>query len=155
MNEQEKQQAKMTKAGGGMAANEEEAAIETRQVEERAGEGAPGSTAPAAVPDELRQLAEAVRAFGGVGALMEAVQGIKANNDRQKAQSVARLAANSRCAFSASDLEAMSLEQLAKLEASLTPVMANSYVGRNGAAMAANVGEELRPARPPKSEKKA
>ena len=98
------------------------------------------ATETTGLPAELLELAEAVREFGGVGPLMEAVRGIKANSDRQKAQSVARLAANSRCAFGKSDLEAMTLDQLSKLEASLTPA---SYVGRNGAPAAVD-GEELR-----------
>ena len=98
------------------------------------------ATEPTGLPAELLELAAAVREFGGVGPLMEAVRGIKANSDRQKAQSVARLAANSRCAFGKSDLEAMTLDQLSKLEASLTPA---SYVGRNGAPATVD-GEELR-----------
>jgi 2'-5' RNA ligase len=92
------------------------------------------------LPAELLELAQAVREFGGVQSLMEAVRGVKANSERQKAQSVARLAANSRCAFGKADLEAMTLDQLGKLEASLTPA---SYVGRGGAVADAG-GEELR-----------
>lgn len=92
------------------------------------------------LPAELLELAQAVREFGGVGALMEAVRGVKANSERQKAQIVSRLAANSRCAFGKADLEAMTLDQLGKLDASLTPA---SYVGRNG-ALAVVEGEELR-----------
>lgn len=90
------------------------------------------------LPAELSELATALREFGGVSALMEAVKGIKANSDRQRAQIVGRLAANSRCAFDRTDLEAMTLDQLVKLETSLTPVMTN-YAGRNGALLAANV----------------
>jgi hypothetical protein len=92
------------------------------------------------LPAELLELAQAVREFGGVQSLMEAVKGVKANSERQKAQAVGRLAANSRCAFGKADLEAMTLDQLGKLEASLAPA---SYVGRNG-AQAQPDGEELR-----------
>lgn len=117
-----------------------------------AGEAQNDSPAAAAVtesaapelPAELTELTAALREFGGVAALMDAVKGIKANTDRQKAQIVNRLAVNSRCAFSKADLEAMSLDSLAKLEASITPA-AQSYVGRNGAALTANATEELRP----------
>lgn len=91
-----------------------------------------------ALPSELLELAAALREFGGVSALMDAVRGIKANQDQQRAQIVGRLAANSRCAFDRTDLEAMTLDQLVKLETSLTPVTAN-YAGRNGALLAANV----------------
>ena len=143
MSEQEKQQAKVGKRSAtdaGVQANEEgQQAEEVVEIEAVEVEGA-------TLPPELTEFTEAVRAFGGVGALMEAVRGIKANNDREKAQIVARLAANSRCAFSQAELEAFTLDQLAKLDASLTPVAA-SYMGRNGAALAANVGEELRPAK--------
>lgn len=117
-----------------------------------AGEAQNDSAAAAAVtesaapelPAELTELTAALREFGGVAALMDAVKGIKANTDRQKAQIVNRLAVNSRCAFSKADLEAMSLDSLAKLEASIMPAT-QSYVGRNGAALAANAGDELRP----------
>lgn len=100
------------------------------------------------LPAELSELATALREFGGVSALMEAVKGIKANSDRQRAQIVGRLAANSRCAFERADLEAMTLDQLAKLEASITPTA--NYAGRGGATLATNVGDELRVAKPPK-----
>lgn len=89
------------------------------------------------LPPELTELAAALREFGGVGALMDAVRSIKANSDRQKTQLVARLAANSRCAFDESELMAMSLDQLTKLEASIAPPPIN-YAGRTGAALAAN-----------------
>jgi hypothetical protein len=74
---------------------------------------------------------------------MDAVRGIKANSDRQKTQIVGRLAANSRCAFSKAELEAMGLDSLVKLEASIAPA-AQNYVGRNGANMTANVDGGLR-----------
>lgn len=93
--------------------------------------------AASVLPEELTELAEAVRAFGGVAVVMDALRGIKANQDAQRAQMVGRLAANSRCAFERTDLEAMTLDQLGKLEASLTPAAA-SYAGRNGATLAAN-----------------
>lgn len=100
--------------------------------------GATQAEAPVGVelPAELTELAAALREFGGVGALMEAVRGIRANQDQQRAQIVGRLAANSRCAFERADLEAMTLDALVKLEASITP--AANYAGRNGAALAAN-----------------
>ena len=90
------------------------------------------------LPAELTELAAALREFGGVGALMDAVRGIKANQDQQRAQIVGRLAANSRCAFERADLDGMTLDQLTKLEASIAPATA-SYAGRTGGALAANV----------------
>lgn len=100
---------------------------------------AEGAPAASVLPVELTELAEAVRAFGGVGVMMDALRGIKANQDAQRAQMVGRLAANSRCAFERADLEAMTLDQLGKLEASIAPAAtAASYAGRNGATLAAN-----------------
>lgn len=138
MNEQEKKQAKAEKSG--VQANEEGAASDVIELV--------GEIEVPALPAELTELAEALREFGGVSALMEAVKGIKANGDRQRAQIVGRLAANSRCAFERADLEAMTLDQLAKLEASITPTA--NYAGRGGATLATNVGDELRVAKPPK-----
>lgn len=139
MNEQEKK-AKATKAADpALAANEEGAQDAAQQA---VVEGAAELALPE-LPAELTELAAALREFGGVGALMDAVRGIKANSDRQKAQIVGRLAANSRCAFSKAELEAMGLDSLVKLEASIAPV-GQTYVGRNGANVAANVDGGLR-----------
>lgn len=140
MNEQEKK-AKATKAADpALAANEEGAQDAAQQA---VVDGAAELALPE-LPAELTELAEALREFGGVGALMDAVRGIKANSDRQKAQIVGRLAANSRCAFSKAELEAMGLDSLVKLEASIAPATQN-YIGRNGAALATNAGDDLRP----------
>lgn len=140
MNEQEKKTKATKAADPALAANEEGAQDATQQA---VVEGAAELVLPE-LPAELTELAAALREFGGVGALMDAVRGIKANSDRQKAQIVGRLAANSRCAFSKAELEAMGLDSLVKLEASIAPA-AQNYVGRNGAALAANAGDELRP----------
>jgi 2'-5' RNA ligase len=139
MNEQEKK-AKATKAADpALAANEEGAQDVAQQA---VVEGAAELALPE-LPAELTELAAALREFGGVGALMDAVRGIKANSDRQKAQIVGRLAANNRCAFSKAELEAMGLDSLVKLEASIAPV-GQTYVGRNGANVAANMDGGLR-----------
>ena len=146
MDQQDKKGARANKANCADAAprgNEGEATAEAI-AQSATGEAADMTgAAPSAValPAELLELAQAVRELGGVQSLMEAVRGVKANSERQKAQSVARLAANSRCAFAKADLEAMTLDQLTKLDASLSPA---SYVGRNGAALVADDGEELR-----------
>lgn len=127
MNEQEEKQAKATKVAP--KANESEADAG----EQAAAEGQAAAVAsPAAptLPAELTELAQAIRDFGGVQPLMDAVRGIKANTERQKGTLVARLAANTRCAFGKAELEAMTLDQLTKLEASIAP---RSYVGQNGA----------------------
>lgn len=138
---QDKKGARVTKANcqdapkangeGQQEGGEQEATVEaTSTVEETT-----------AMPAELLEFAAALKEFGGVGSLMEAVRSIKANSERQKAQIVGRLAANSRCAFAKGDLEAMTADQLSKLEQSLAPA---SYIGRNGSLAPVDDGEELR-----------
>ncbi len=140
MNEQEKKQAAATKVPP--KANDDGASTgDTVQDGAAIGISEEAEITLPALPPELTELAEAIRQFGGVAQLMQAVSGIKANNDRQKADVVARLSANSRCAFSKSDLEAMSLEQIGKLEQSIAP---RSYVGQGGAVQSAGQDEELR-----------
>jgi 2'-5' RNA ligase len=133
VDEQDKQ-AKACKAAP--KANEDVQAATVAPVEGTQEQAAIAPAAPA-VPDELAELAAAIREFGGVGALMEAVRGIKANTDRDRAARVARLAANSRCAFGKEDLDAMTPEQLVKLENSLTPRV---FVGQNGGMGLADFG---------------
>lgn len=142
MDQQDKRGARVSKANCKDApkANEEGATITEALVLEQE-TPAVENEGVIELPGELTELAQAIREFGGVQSLMEAVRGVKANSDRQRAQAVARLAANARCAFGKSDLEAMTLDQLGKLEASLTPA---SYLGRNGALAPAGDGEELR-----------
>ena len=142
VDQQDKKGAKATKANCADApkANDGEATItEAATPEQMAPVAEVEGTI--ALPAELGELVQAIRDFGGVGSLMEAVRGIKANSERQKAQIVGRLAANSRCAFAKGDLEAMTLDQLGKLEASLAPA---SYVGRGGSLAVMDDGEELR-----------
>lgn len=140
MDQQDKKQAKAFKANckdaakanneGQQEGGEQEAIVEaTITVEETT-----------AMPAELLEFAAALREFGGVQPLMDAVRSLKANSDSQKAAVVARLAANARCAFSQAELTAMTLEQLSKLEASIAP---RNYIGQNG-AMAVNAGDDLR-----------
>jgi hypothetical protein len=138
--EQEKKQAQATKVQTkGTKANDEAAAV---QPEQPAQEETLAAVVPPEVelPGELTELLQAVRELGGVGALMDAVRGVKANSDRQKGGMVARLAANSRCAFTKAELETMSVDQLGKLEASMLP---RSYVGQGGAELSTG-GDELR-----------
>lgn len=141
VDQQDKRGAKATKANckdAGVKANEGEGATEAQMADAETADTTTESVLE--VPADLIELAAAVREFGGVGALMDAVRSIKANSERQKAQVVGRLVANGRCAFGKADLEAMTLDQLGKLEASLAPA---SYVGRNG-ALAEVDGEGLR-----------
>lgn len=136
MNEQEEKQAKATKVAP--KANEGEA----NAGEQAAAEGeatAVASPAAPTLPAELAELAQAIRDFGGVQPLMDAVRSITANVERQKGAVVARLAANARCAFGKAELEAMTLDQLTKLETSIAP---RSYVGQNGAMAEVAAGDD-------------
>jgi hypothetical protein len=140
MDQQDKKGAKANVKGNcadAPKANEEQPAAEMPVIE------LPELIAEATVelPAELLELAQALREFGGVQPLMDAVRGIKANSDRQKGAMVSRLAANARCAFAKPDLEAMTLDQLTKLDASLAP---RSYVGQNGGVSDVDAGDELR-----------
>jgi hypothetical protein len=114
----------------------EDAASETAAEEQAA-----TTPSTAELPAELALLLDALKEFGGVDALVEVVRGVRANQAQQKAQIVTRLAANSRCAFSRQELEAMPVEALEKLERSIAPSMTASYAGRNGAALSANSAE--------------
>lgn len=127
--DKEKEQAKVKKI-----ANEEvaETPVATELV-------AVEAVAQYTLPAELTELAEAVRGFGGVGPLMEAVKGIKANADRQHADLVAKLTANAKCAFSADELKAMSLDALTKVQRMIAPV---DYSGQAGFGLTANADSE-------------
>lgn len=107
----------------------------------------------AELPDELKTLSEDVKSLsqalqelGGVAGLKEALETVRANANQQKADLVATLAANERCAFSTEDLQAMTLEQLQKLNSSLRPA---NYAGRGGPRGNANESEPRVP-EPPK-----
>lgn len=136
MNEQEEKQAKATKAAPKV--NEGEAIADGQTVAEGQGAAVASPAAPA-LPAELAELAQAIRDFGGVQPLMDAVRSITANAERQKGALAARLAANARCAFGKAELEAMTLDQLTKLEASIAP---RSYVGQNGAMAEVAAGDD-------------
>ena len=85
------------------------------------------------VPSVLTELATAIGQMGGLAALLESLSALRANAAGQKEELVGKLAANCRCAFSKSDLQGLSVEQLLKLQRSLAPA---DYSGRAGAARA-------------------
>lgn len=91
-----------------------------------------------AATDDLTQLAQLVKELGGVQKLAEAMRAITANVDSRKADLVAALSANAACAFTADDLEALSVAQLEKLDRSLRPA---NYAGRPAANVAAKLPE--------------
>lgn len=78
------------------------------------------ATEPAA-DDGLAELRDLVAELGGVAKLAEALRGLTANTNEQRATLVAALKGNSACAFGADDLAKMSLDQLVKLDRSLRP----------------------------------
>lgn len=93
---------------------------------------------PAALPADVLALSEAIKGFGGVAALLDAIKGIKANADKEKNALVSKLAANAQCAFSADELTAMPYEALQKIDRMLTPA---NYAGQGGAALQANTND--------------
>ena len=92
-----------------------------------------------ALPSELVELQRVVAEFGGADQLRSLLGGLRANADRERAEITGRLVANQSCVFTRDDLAAMTVEQLAKLERSLTPA---SYVGRAGGGLSANSQRE-------------
>jgi 2'-5' RNA ligase len=83
---------------------------------------------PEAISPELQELAALAQAVGGVQALREQISVLQDAQQQARAELVAELLANERCAFGRSDLEAMSLGLLRKFQHSLRPV---DYSGRN------------------------
>ena len=80
--------------------------------------------------DDLAQLAQLVKELGGVEKVAAALRGVTANAENRKAELVGALKANAACAFTETDLQAMQVDQLEKLQRSLTPA---SYAGRPAA----------------------
>ena len=113
-----------------VTANEEEA--EPVEEESEAADAAPGQ------PDDLAELARLVAELGGAQKVAEAMRAVTANVESRKADLVAALSANAACAFTADDLEALSVAQLEKLDRSLRPA---NYAGRPAANAPAKVPE--------------
>ena len=91
-----------------------------------------------AATDDLTQLAQLVKELGGVDAVAAALRSVTANAANRKAELVGALKANAACAFTETDLQAMQVEQLEKLQRSLTPA---SYAGRPAANAASALKE--------------
>lgn len=138
-NEQEKKQAAVKpKGNNGAPAGAEGAGVGDGT---NASDGANGGNGAAtmALPAELQELAEAVRSFGGVAALMEAVTTIKANAAQERDGLVARMVANARCPFTADELKAKPVAELRKLAQLLLPA---DYSGQAGVALAVNASDD-------------
>lgn len=91
---------------------------------------------------EVAEVAAMLREFGGAQGLRQMLDGLRANADRERNEIIGRLVANQACAFSRDDLAAMTQDQLAKLERSLTPA---SYAGRSGGFSANTAADEWAP----------
>lgn len=125
----ELEQAKVVKANEGDGGSE----ATTTVVEEVA------AVAPAALPENLVKLGQAVDAIGGVDALMGMLAGLQTNAAQLKAQLIGQIKTNRSNAFSDAQLQAMSTEMLATLARTLTPA---SYAGQGGAVFNSAVDEE-------------
>lgn len=104
------------------------------QGESQAQEQQPGAANPV-----LTQLAEAVAAFGGVEALVGALNGLKANSDQQRAALIGQIKANRNNAFSDAQLQAMGVEALQALARTLMPA---NYGGQAAGVFNAALDEE-------------
>lgn len=93
------------------------------------------------VPAELLELSQLLADLGGVQSLRDALAGVKANADAARANVIAELVANDRCAFSADELKGMTTATLEKLAQSLRPA---DYSGR-GMPRTHQAGDEWEP----------
>lgn len=126
--EMESMEVEELKATAEVTANEEEAEATSPDVE---------IEAEITLTDELASLAQLVKELGGVDKVAAALRNVTANAESRKAELVGTLKANTACAFTEADLQAMQVDQLEKLQRSLTPA---SYAGRP-AANAASLKE--------------
>lgn len=89
----------------------------------------PVANQAAALPPEVAAVAQLIADLGGVAAVKESLELIKANRDESRQALIQELTANQWCAFSQADLEQMPNAQLTKLAQSLR---VPSFAGRGG-----------------------
>ena len=89
------------------------------------------------VDADMAALSGILAEFGGAEGLRDALSAIKTNTAQQKAQAISRITANRNNAFSKADLDAMPLEQVLKLDRTLSPA---DYSGAGG--YATNAGDD-------------
>jgi len=91
----------------------------------------PGDSEPQTneTPCVSEVLDKAFADFGGVEGVKSILAGLKANADQQRAELVAKLKANEKCAFTVDRLKAMELGDLEALHRTLSPA---DYSGRGG-----------------------
>lgn len=92
---------------------------------------------PTPAPDVKALLDECLADLGGLDGLKTKLAQIQANEAQEKAELVARLKANQRCALSEAQLNALDVETLQRIEQSLVPA---DYRGQGGGPRP-NVGE--------------
>lgn len=97
--------------------------------------------------DELNELAQIVREFGGVAALRDALASLRTSVDQEREALIRDLTTNRQCAFGRDELAGLSTVQLNKLQRSLRPA---DYSARVGVAPA-TVNGEWRPYEPVKA----
>lgn len=87
---------------------------------------------PAELPAEITELLEAVRAFGGVSQVVEALRSMQSLTADARTGLIDSLTANSRCAFNAEQLAAFTTDQLTLLSQSLEPADFSAKPRPNG-----------------------
>ena len=75
-----------------------------------------------ALPQEVQDFATLLAELGGVDALRDALAGLRANAQAERASLLTQLTSNDRCAFTANELSAMPTVTLTKLARSIQPV---------------------------------
>ena len=117
-----------------LAANEEESGEQTQATTEPI-----GATSGAALPSEITQFAEMIRGLGGVDKLAAALGGLSANADRERADLIAAIVANSKATWSEAELRAFDTPTLHKLHGMALP---RDYSGNGGYVRAGTDLEE-------------
>ena len=93
----------------------------------------------ALLPPSLLELAEAIEGMGGVGKVLDAIKGLQANADAERARLIARLAANARNTFTEAELGKFDTAILIKMDRALAPV---DFRGQAGGALAVNADDD-------------
>lgn len=132
----------MTANEGESAAPEVVIAVTTPTTRE-----AEATVTQSALLDELNELAQIIREFGGAAALRDALASLRTNVSQEREALIRDLTANKQCAFGRDDLAGMSTVQLGKLQRSLRPI---DYSARVGVA-SATANSEWRPYEPVKA----
>ena len=95
---------------------------------------------PGTFPAELTQFAEMIRSLGGVDKLAEALGGVRANSEQERAELITGIMANAQTTWTETELAAFSTENLRKMHSAFLP---RDYSGNGGAIHTQAKGETI------------